>query len=187
MFWLFAVAGLVSNLLLSGPGWADDSNKRFQLFAGCLPMRAFVIMTDAPRSWKPIKKEAQKIIEEPLRQLNLYKSPDSYSNFIALRISGKGPDLVSMTLEYHKILSDPASNLVSLSPTWLMHHVATLPDQRVVRAHIEANVLGLVIEFLKQYLEVNIQRCRARLPSKAFENWHQHFKEKSLAPSGALE
>ena len=34
---LFAVAGLVSNLLLSGLGWADDSNKRFQLFAGCLP------------------------------------------------------------------------------------------------------------------------------------------------------
>ncbi|MCY4383021.1 MAG: hypothetical protein OXE44_07720 [Nitrospinae bacterium] len=24
MFWLFAVAGLVSNLLLSGPGWAEE-------------------------------------------------------------------------------------------------------------------------------------------------------------------
>lgn len=195
MFWLFAVAGLVSNLLLSGLGWADDSSKRFQLFAACLPMRVFVVMTGAPHAWRPIKQEVQKIMEEPLRQLNLYKAPDSYSNFIVLDISGKESGLIFMSFEYHKMLSDLASDVVSLSPTWREYKVVPPPRQPLVETDIQklaetdikVGAQGFILEFIMEYLEVNIQQCRAQLPATAFENWQQYFKEKRVAPLGALE
>lgn len=170
IFWLFILFLLIPTTFAYPEDNPKLEYKRFQLLASCMPMRAFVHIGKGADVLKPMKEQMLAIMEKSLRAINLYADPGSPNHILSLNVIGDGhvigdgPDCVYMDLGYSKYLRDPESGLTRLSPTWRQSFLSKLPSPQDNNDLIRIGIEAMVLRFLTQYIRVNGETCRIKLP-----------------------
>lgn len=164
IFWLFILLLLIPTTFAYPEDDPKLEYKRFQLLASCMPMRAFVHIGKGADVLKPMKEQMLAIMEKSLRATNLYADPVSPNHILSLNVIGDGPDCVYMDLVYIKYLRDPESGLTRLSPTWRQAFLSKLSGPQDNNDLIRIGIEEMVLRFLTQYVRVNGETCRLKLP-----------------------
>ncbi len=166
-------AGLVALLLVSATdvsGQSASDLERFQLYNACRPMGlggggGGSIDAGAAEPEEAIQlSPVLDVAKSRLRAERLSSSLKSESNGAFLKVSidvrAVSPELVAhaISLEYHKLVTDPASGLENMAPTWRISSVECCGAHDPERI---SEVLTSDLDwFLEEYRRVNEEDCR---------------------------
>ena len=152
---------LLSVLHVEAPGQdARNELDRFKLFNNCEPMRLVVEnLSDDAAEIGLTEERLRFAAESRLRAARLYTADRGtpYYLYVNVHVVGRG---VSTSLEYNKMLFDPASGESGMATTWDIGQTGTHGQDAA--AFIVSGLSEVLDRFLTEYLRVNEEACGGR-------------------------
>ena len=131
--------------------------KRFQLFNDCKPFRLIVesLHSDATEIGLT-EASIQAAVESRLRSARLYDSGTG-GPFLYVSVNVAPGGAYSRSLEYNKLVYDPASDVTGMATTW---DSASTGAHGGDSGHILSVISASMDHFIVEYLRVNESACK---------------------------
>ena len=157
IIWLVLLAIFVTSQADRALAQEVSSLDRFRLFNECRPMRLLVESLPADAAELGLTKASiQVAVESRLRSARLYDSESTFGPYLYVNVNVVGRAFHA-SLEYNKLVRDPASDVPGTATTWDIRSTGT---HGADSSYILSAISELMDRFLVEYLRVNESACK---------------------------